>query len=82
MGVMRDRGSGVPCARDTLATSGLTVGGNVIGLLCLDCCFSSWPGAVRISCCRVHAVKAVIAWVTIFFMCYVVVLQGFFDSSA
>lgn len=54
----------------------------MIGLLCLDCCFSSRPGAVRISCCRVHAVKFVIAWVTNFFWSYVIALQGYFDSSA
>lgn len=55
----------------------------MIGLLCLDCCFSSRPGAVRISCCRVHAVKVVIAWVHhLFFRFCVIALQGYFDSSA
>lgn len=55
---------GFPARVTPLATSYLTVGGNVIGFLCLDCCISSWPGAVRISqllgsCCQERNLRGV-----------------------
>ena len=54
----------------------------MIGFLLLVCCFFKRPGADRIASVRVHAVKFVIAWVTIFFWSYVIALQGYCDSSA
>lgn len=55
----------------------------MIGLLCLDCCISSRPGAVRISqlpgsCCQVRNCEGASF---IFWFC-VIALQGYFDSSA
>lgn len=54
----------------------------MIGLLCRDCCILSRPGAVRISCCRVHAVKFVIAWVCQFFLVLCSRSSGLYDSFA
>lgn len=55
----------------------------MIGLLCLDCCISSWPGAVRISqlpgsCCQERNCVGA----SFIFLSCVIALYCYFDSSA